>query len=345
MNPQATNHPISWIRKFHLDGELDLSPSFQRNPVWSDAQASYLIDSILNELPVPEIFLRVHSDAKGDARVEVVDGQQRLRSIIRFFEGDLTLEGEDVTEAWVGRSWEQLSEPQRKAFFEFKLVVRELENVSNVEVRDMFRRLNANQSNLNDQELRHSQYEGRFIKLVEDLADSPWLVTHGIIPVQQAHRMLDVEYISELLVGLMAGPLDKKQGLEQFYVDYDDDFPDEDYWKRQYKLTLSLTDKVLDGDFKGWKSKTEFYSLFLACGRLVYDGHELEGEALERVQKRLAVFRENADRAKRKGNTQSFPRYVTDYAEAVSRASTDIGRRVQRIDTVEALLLGKRPTA
>ena len=45
MNPHATNHPISWFKKFEVDNSLDLSPKFQRRPVWSDTQASYLIDS------------------------------------------------------------------------------------------------------------------------------------------------------------------------------------------------------------------------------------------------------------------------------------------------------------
>ena len=343
MNPSATNHPLAWFRKFHSDGALDLSPKFQRKPVWSDSQASYLVDSILNDLPIPEVFLRTITSAAGETQVEVVDGQQRLRSIIRFFSNDLELEGDDVTARWHGCTWEKLTSEERERFWSYKLVVRELEVASDADVRDMFRRLNANQSSLNDQELRHAQYSGCFIKLVEDLADEPWWLVNRIVTPAQARRMLDVEFVSELLIGMVSGPLDKKAGLDQFYIDYDDQLPDEDRWRRAFRRTRDLAEAVIDGNLTGWRSKTEYYSLFLACGRLVYDRKVPRGAAVVGARTRLKVFRAKADKAKQKDNRESLPRYITDYAEAVTRASTDLGRRLYRIAVVEALLTGVTP--
>ncbi|MDP9194029.1 MAG: DUF262 domain-containing protein [Acidobacteriota bacterium] len=344
MNPLATNHPLSWLKKFHLDGELDLSPRFQRKPVWSDSQASFLVDSILNNLPIPEIFLRTSTTPAGETKVEVVDGQQRLRAIIRFFTGDLGLEGEDVSDDWKGMSWKRLSDAQREQFWSFKIVVRELEGASDSEVRNMFHRLNANQLALNDQELRHAQYSGRFIKLVEDLANEPWWLLHRIVTPAQARRMLDVEFVSELFVGMVSGPLDKKTNLDDFYVDYDEEIPDEERWLRQFSQARNLTEAVVDGDLSGWRSKTEYYSLFLACSRLTEDRKVPKGEALSRARRRLKSFRSRADKAKRKDNREQFPRYVHDYADAVTRASTDLGRRLYRIAVVEALLRGNTPS-
>ena len=343
MNPLATNHPISWLSKFHSEGALDLSPRFQRKPVWSDSQASYLIDSILNDLPIPEIFLRTSTSATGETQVEVVDGQQRLRSIIRFFSNDLELEGSDVTDKWQGYNWEKLTPVEQESFWSFKIVVRELEKASDSDVRDMFRRLNANQSSLNDQELRHSQYSGQFTGLVEGLADDSWWHINRIVTPAQSRRMLDVEYISELLVGLVSGPLDKKITLNEFYIDYDDAMPDENRWRRLFKRTRDLTEKVTAGDLSGWRSKTEYYSLFLACGRLVNDGLVPKTSTLAAVRKRLKAFRTKAQKAKQKDKRQSFPQYVTDYADATTRASTDLGRRLYRINVVESLLLGRIP--
>ena len=62
--------------------EID-KPGFQRKFVWTQAQASKLIESFLLGLPVPPIF--VFTDAVN--RQMVVDGQQRLKSIAYFFEG------------------------------------------------------------------------------------------------------------------------------------------------------------------------------------------------------------------------------------------------------------------
>lgn len=345
MNPTATNHKLSWFRQFHSAGALDLSPRFQRKPVWSDAQAAFLIDSILNDLPIPEVFLRTSTSAAGDTRIEVVDGQQRLRSIIRFFSNDLELLGDDVSEEWYGTTWEQLSDEDREKFWSYQVVVRELENASDSEVRDMFHRLNANQLSLNDQELRHSQYTGEFISLTEELAEDAWWLLNRLVTPNQVRRMLDVEYIAELLVGLISGPLDKKSGLEDYFIEYDEELPDRDSWVRTFGRTRALTERVLDGEFKGWRSKTEYYSLFLACGRLISDRQVPKGAALQGGIERLRKFRDRVDRAKRKDTRDSFPQYIRDYADAVTRASTDLGRRLYRIDVIEALLLGRTPTA
>lgn len=344
MNPHATNHPISWFRKLSADGSLDLSPAFQRRPVWSDAQSSYLIDSILNDLPIPEIFVRTKTTAKGDTTVEVVDGQQRLRSIIRFFTNDLELVGKDVSDTWIGTTWDHLDSGLQEKFWSFKVVVRELENASDAEVRDMFRRLNASQSSLNPQELRHSQYRGEFITVVESIADDSWWTANNIATPAQCRRMLDVEFISELMVGLISGPLDKKKRLEEFYADYDEEFPDKDYWRNGFRETRDLTQKVVNGRFSGWNSKTEYYSLFLACARLVVDGNVPEGPDMDGVIMRLMEFRQNVNQAKKRDNTTPFPTYVTDYADAVARASTDLGRRLYRIRVIETLLRGIDPT-
>ena len=156
--------------------------------------------------------------------------------------------------------------------------------------------------------------------------------------------MLDVEFVSELLIGMVSGPLDKKAGLDQFYIDYDDQLPDEDRWRRAFRRTRDLAEAVIDGNLTGWRSKTEYYSLFLARGRLVYDRKVPRGAAVVGARTRLKVFRAKADKAKQKDNRESLPRYITDYAEAVTRASTDLGRRLYRIAVVEALLTGVTPT-
>ena len=155
--------------------------------------------------------------------------------------------------------------------------------------------------------------------------------------------MLDVEFISELLIGLLAGPLDKKKGLEEYYADYDDDFPDRDLWEDRFRQTRDLTAAVLGGRFGGWNSKTEYYSLFLACGRLVLDERVPGTAELDDVIVRLKRFRKEADVAKRRDTKGSGPQYVAEYADAVTRASTDLARRLHRIDVIEALLLGEDP--
>src|SRR3954470_17105963 len=71
------------------DGSLDLQPEFQRGEVWSRTKQRLLIDSILRSWYVPPVHVvRTEHDEQ-----EVLDGQQRLRSISDFRHGHYTVDG------------------------------------------------------------------------------------------------------------------------------------------------------------------------------------------------------------------------------------------------------------
>jgi uncharacterized protein with ParB-like and HNH nuclease domain len=73
---------LGWMRA----GSLVLSPKFQRRPVWTSIAKSFLIDTILKGYPIPIIFLRERkTDLKSlEHKREVVDGQQRIRTVLSF---------------------------------------------------------------------------------------------------------------------------------------------------------------------------------------------------------------------------------------------------------------------
>ncbi|MCB5942878.1 DUF262 domain-containing protein, partial [bacterium 210820-DFI.6.52] len=56
-----------------MSGDIELQPDFQREYVYDDTRASYLIESILIDMPIPTIYLCEEEDV-----YEVIDGQQRL---------------------------------------------------------------------------------------------------------------------------------------------------------------------------------------------------------------------------------------------------------------------------
>lgn len=334
-DPGAQN--IGWFKREFEDDALDLSPSFQRRPLWDDEQASYLIDSILNDFPIPEVYIRSTSTPEGKTVHEVVDGQQRLRSIIKFFQNDLELFGPEVSADLTGLQFEDLEESEKTKFWAYKLAIRQLE-ATDVEIKEIFRRLNLNVVELNDAELRNADLEGDFISLVEDLADDPWWVDRGIVTVKEIRRMLDVEYVSELLVGLMAGPQDKKKTLDDFYYDYDADFPEASQWRRRFVTTRDVVEDILEDDIRRWRSKSEFYSLFLAVGEYVYEGVRFSASEIAAIQKSLKGFRTKVDAAKKRDNEKDYGVTVHSYADAVTRAASDLSRRVTRIDVIKGII-------
>src|SRR6266513_1260439 len=73
---------VSVIYEMWNNGDIEI-PEFQRNFVWNIRQSSLLIDSFLLGLPVPQVFFHVDDKNKS----VVIDGQQRILSVVFFFEG------------------------------------------------------------------------------------------------------------------------------------------------------------------------------------------------------------------------------------------------------------------
>lgn len=74
-------------------------PGFQRGFVWNGVEKSRFIESLILGLPVPNVFLA--QDAKGK-KLNIVDGQQRLRSLWDFLEGKFFLTGSEIQEELKG---------------------------------------------------------------------------------------------------------------------------------------------------------------------------------------------------------------------------------------------------
>lgn len=339
MTPTASNRKVSWFSREDDLGTLDVSPDFQRRPVWQADQASYLIDTILNDLPFPEIYVRSQTTPEGKTTYQVVDGQQRIRAILDFSKNDLRLTGNDVSPKWNGKKFEDLGDKEKTQFWNYVVVTRELENVSDGDLRDLFRRLNINSVVLNDQELRNASYKGEFINLMEELADDEWWVDMRIVNVRQVRRMEDVEFVSELFVGMMAGPQDKKKTIDQFYAEYEREFPDKRRWEDRFIKTRELITRTLKpGDIRQWSGKGDFYTLFLVMTKYAKRAGQMRSKARARVRTALMRFRAEVDEAKRKDNVRRFRRAVHAYADAVTRASSDISRRKERLEILVELV-------
>ena len=96
---------VQWFRK----GELVINETFQRHSVWTTAAQTYLIDTMLNELPIPKIFIRTNIDPVKQTSVrEVVDGQQRVRALVEFASDRMKLTAR--SENFAGKKYSTLDE-------------------------------------------------------------------------------------------------------------------------------------------------------------------------------------------------------------------------------------------
>jgi hypothetical protein len=336
----TTMHSVAWINKRHLDDELELKPPFQRNPVWSDAQKSYLIDTILKGFPIPELYIQEYTDASGNDVYVVVDGQQRLRSCVEFIGGDFELCGKDIDQALVELKFEDLNDDQKKTIFNYNFVVRKLPQMDDEDIRAIFKRINKNVAALTQQELRHSTYSGPFIQTMEALSNDDRWTMFSIFSANDIRRMSDVEFVSELAVGVLHGFQNKKSSLDKWYAAYETEFEQESSLRSKFARALGEIAAILPNlAATRWRKKSDFYSLFLLFASRAQD-LPLSSDQREQVRAKLIEFGQSVDAfIDNPEMDPPPPENVRAYTLAVERAASDLANRRAR-DTQLRNVLG-----
>ncbi|WP_316785270.1 DUF262 domain-containing protein [Pedobacter frigiditerrae] len=161
-------------------GKIDLNPDFQRNFVWSDAQKSLLIESMLLKIPLPAFYFA--EDKKG--RFQVVDGLQRLTVISQFLNNKFKLKNLQYLKHLEGKYFSQseekrikadqaLEEPYDSRVEGTQLNINIIEASSPLRVKyDIFYRINTGGRPLNRQEIRNCFATERIRILLKQMASA-----------------------------------------------------------------------------------------------------------------------------------------------------------------------------
>jgi rubredoxin len=191
VSAQKADNSVFELHRQSQKGQLRLQPSFQRYYVWSDKQASALVESLFLRLPIPLVYLAEEKDSK----YSVVDGQQRLTSLFRFMENEFAITGLEVLQDLNGKRFNKLSKPEQEHVENFLLTVVRIDKESHPEVKfEVFERLNTGSVKLNDQEVRNAVFRGAYNDLLRTLAkNSTFLRLLG--QTEPHKRMSDVELV------------------------------------------------------------------------------------------------------------------------------------------------------
>ncbi|MCX5885689.1 MAG: DUF262 domain-containing protein [Proteobacteria bacterium] len=339
MEANPTTYPITWFKDRNLEKSLRLKPPYQRKPVWTDVQKAYLIDTILKNYHIPEIYIHREVDKDGKAIYNIVDGQQRIRSILEFIDGEFSL-SQKFNPEYADYGFNDLPENVKKDLWNYTIYAREIVNAKEEEVRSYFMRLNRFVVPLNPQELRHATYSGEFIRLMEELAEEEFWAENKIVTPNEIRRMIDVQFISELFISMINGIQDKTKELDQFYRLYEPDFPEKNKWKRFFQNIIDTIIKLFPYLKESrWKNKSDFYTLFMALRQALEHNYIPENKR-EKLRSELKEFSEKINEATKKENKgKRFPKDVLIYSNAVTKSTTDKDRRLSRHKIVLAIIL------
>lgn len=227
LNRDSNYITIATFYQLHMMEKFNYNPPYQRKSVWGEGEKSFLIDSLLKNFPIPPIFLYRKIDSEtGREYYDVIDGKQRLMSIIGFINNDISLpddfgDGVYGDEELNGKCFDELKE-HKTIFWKYKLTIEYIESDDVDVINSVFDRLNRNGVKLNPQELRKANYHSSelysFILQLKTNIFWDSALKEGV----NSERLEDDEFISDILFYLINKKINttNKSNLDRWYDEY-----------------------------------------------------------------------------------------------------------------------------
>ena len=191
------NFSVFQVYEWMRDGELDLSPDFQRHFVWQEPEKkSRLIESMMLRIPLPVFYLAQDNEGK----FQVIDGLQRLTVIKDFLENKFSLKGleylEDCERLYFSKDINtELDAKFKRRITQTNLMINIIDPQTPVKVKfEIFKRINEGGKPLKPQEIRNCMASNKTRALLNELSNSNAfkLATNNSVSVL---RMEDQEFV------------------------------------------------------------------------------------------------------------------------------------------------------
>ena len=151
----ATNRVVAW------GGKLDVRPEYQREFVYDDAKRDAVINTVLNGFPLNIMYF---VDRK-DGTYEVLDGQQRIISICRYYsggKGGFSVKIPAATGGFDTVNYPNLFPDKKDTFMDYELTVYVCQGTDREKL-DWFQVINIAGAVLTKQEIRNALYHGSWL--------------------------------------------------------------------------------------------------------------------------------------------------------------------------------------
>ncbi|MGB4076027.1 DUF262 domain-containing protein [Pseudomonas sp.] len=205
--------------------DLVANKEYQRGSgIWPAGPRSYFIDTVLSGFPFPKIYFYEYLDkASRKTKRELVDGQQRISSIVSFVEDKFALTS--VSKKYAGMRFSDLQQDVQDEFLSYPVSVDVIRNATRQDILEMFKRMNAYTLPLNDAEKRHSTYQGEFKWMINNLCtdNTEFFAGFNILASRSLVRMADAELLSEMILATEEGITSSStKKLNELYEKYDE---------------------------------------------------------------------------------------------------------------------------
>lgn len=270
-------------------GELSIQPKYQRRrTAWPVNAKTALLDTIMNNFPLPPIYLRDYVDDNGKRKKEIIDGQQRISTIVEFYRDEFSLAKNIYDEELSGCSFSELPSEEQLMIEDFEVSFISIRGASDSDIISIFSRLNSYSAPLNSQEKLNSVYAGEIKTLIYELAseyNTFWIDFKVLTPAVIA-RMADASLVSDILYTIIFGTKSASAGLiDKMYKEFDDEFPLKHQIYENFNSTITVIGRLFESTHirNVFKPKFMFYSLFLVVYARLFGFEGREGEKTGKI--------------------------------------------------------------
>ena len=283
------------------EGKLIVDDTYQRRSVWSEKDKVRLIETILLQLVIPELFFwKADTDPEtGVSTTHIVDGQQRIKAIYSFINNEFKLKPQYLLDGGIkseysNKYFKDLDAETRKAFWNYQLMIIEIDSkATRDDIITMFNRLNLTDYSLNDQEKRNS-VSGEFAALARELSDNPLWDEKRLFTGPDVKRMKDVEFCASIVLLYRKGIIDQtdqsalNQAYEELQVGYKDAERDKEAVCAAIE-TISLF-FVSDSVTKFLRRKAQLYTFFSVVFYMQRENIEVEQYQKDRLESFVKLY-------------------------------------------------------
>jgi len=326
-------YPVEVLVQKYLDG-LDedeneiFVPDYQRDHTWEPKRKSRFIESVLIGLPIPYLFVADISEK--DARLEIVDGSQRIRTLADFLSNELQLSHLEKLSELNGFHFRDLPISRQRRFKRHTLRLIELTERADEEVRrDLFERINTGSQELSDMEKRWGSMDGDFLRFIRECSEDKRFKQLAPLPSASVKRRERQEFALRFFAYL-----DRYEQFDRRVIDFLNGY---------LRDTQQIFDRKLENELRGtWQSMLSFVEKHCPSGFAKKSGHtktpRIRFEAIA-VGTALALKERpdlTVDKMDWVNDEKDRFRELTTSGSSNSRPKT-----VERIEYVRDKLLGK----
>jgi Protein of unknown function DUF262 len=328
----ATNMTVGDLVNRLRTSKLIPRPNFQRKLVWQNKDRLAFLDTVINGFPFPEIYISAQSidTNTGESIYQLVDGQQRITTLAQYMNAS-----DDLKLTTDIKPYNDLSPEEKLSFVQYKVVVRDLGNISQELVIEIFTRINSTNYSLNAIEIQNAQYRGEFKQLAENLSDNSLFSSHNVFSLQEGRRMQDVQFMLSVLTTITKGYFNRNKLIEETLREYNEEFPQKDSIQNNILNIFKLIEDANLGENSRVWGKADLFTLIVELYRYILAGNTID----------IKVFGDKArqfyDRIESEASRSGIDSLGFAYYQAAFQAVNDRSKRVARGDIFRDEVLHK----